>query len=439
MEKRRRFPKIFVGWWTVISGGIIALWGHGFHTYGFSALFKPISSELGFSRAVTSVAASIGRFEGGFEAPITGWVTDRFGPRWIVIFGVFLISLGLVLMNYIDSLWAFYVVWGVMVGTGVNIGLSLPWDVTIANWFVKKRGVALSTRMVFSGLSGVLVLPLVAWLITVKDWRTTCLIGGVVMALVGLPLAWFFLKPRRPEYYGLLPDGATTEEETTEESQMIERGVAYAAEVEEVEFTVRQALRAPAFWILIITNACHSLAQPAISIHGIPFLTDLGIDEIRAAGMMAMLIFAGIPLRFIGGFTADRIRKNKLRFIMGAAYLLQAGGFAVYLLNQTIPMIYVWFILYGIGQGAGMGLMAPMRARYFGRKAFGSIAGFSRLIMTPLGIVTPIYLGWVYDTTGSYIDAFKLVAILITVSGIIAFFIVPPKPPARIGDIREII
>ena len=102
-------------------------------------------------------------------------------------------------------------------------------------------------------------------------------------------------------------------------------------------------------------------------------------------------------------------------------------------------MIYVWFILYGIGFGVGMGLMFPMRARYFGRKAFGSVSGSSSLLMTPVGVAAPVYLGWVYDTTGSYITAFTLIAVLVGISAVLAFFILPPKPPARIGDVREIV
>jgi OFA family oxalate/formate antiporter-like MFS transporter len=118
LSKRIHSPKIFPGWWTVLAGGIVALWAYSYQAYGISALFKPISSELGFSRAATSVASSIGRFEGGFEAPLTGWITDRYGPRWIVILGVFLISLGLVLMYFINSLWSFYVAWGGARGDG---------------------------------------------------------------------------------------------------------------------------------------------------------------------------------------------------------------------------------------------------------------------------------------------------------------------------------
>ena len=82
--------KIFIGWWLTIGGGILCLWGYGYQAYGFSALFKPISDELGISRAATSVAASIGRFEGGVEGPAIGYVSDRWGPRAVVLFGVFL-------------------------------------------------------------------------------------------------------------------------------------------------------------------------------------------------------------------------------------------------------------------------------------------------------------------------------------------------------------
>ncbi len=162
MINRRRFPRIFSGWWIVVSSGIIQFMVAGYYSYGFAPLFKPIASELGFSRAATSIPASIGRAEGGFEAPLAGWVTDKFGPRWIVLLGVFLAGLSFMVMNYVNSLWAFYLVWGVMLGTGHNISTTVPLDTSISNWFVKKRGLALSIKMVFQGLGGVLVLPLVA-------------------------------------------------------------------------------------------------------------------------------------------------------------------------------------------------------------------------------------------------------------------------------------
>jgi len=422
----------------ILASGIISCWGLGYSLYGFSALFKPIASELGFSRAAASAAVAISRLQGGIEGPLAGGLTDRFGPKWVVFFGVFLFGLGLILMNFINSLWTFYVVWGVIIGTGDNIGLMIPVNKAIGDWFVKKRGLAQGIRWVFRGLSGVLVLPLIAWQIIIQGWRMTCLIGGIVMLLVGLPLAFFYFNRYRPEYYGLLPDGAkVTEEEATDTSRMIDRGVEYAAEVEEVEFTLRQAMRTPTYWTLIVVFGVHSLSSPAILTHSIPFLTDIGIDPLRAASVLAMIAIASIPSRLACGLIIDRVKKQHLRFLLGGIYLLQAVGFAVYLLNPTTAMIYVWFILYGIGMGAGLVLMPLMRARYFGRKALGSIGGFSLMFSIPVIVAAPIYTGWVYDTTGSYISAFTLLAALHAFSVILTGLVAPPKPPAQVTDIRK--
>ncbi|MBW1709949.1 MAG: MFS transporter [Deltaproteobacteria bacterium] len=166
--------KIFFGWWMTIAGGLLCIWGYGYHTYGFSALFKPIADELGFSRTATSVAASITRFEGGLEAPLVGYLSDRYGPRISVFSGIFLVGLGMLLMYWVNSLWSFYLFWSVICATGINISLSMPLDVAITNWFVKKRGTALSVKWVFSGLSGVIGLPIVAWLIIAYGWRMAC-------------------------------------------------------------------------------------------------------------------------------------------------------------------------------------------------------------------------------------------------------------------------
>lgn len=423
-----------------MGGGLLALWGYGYSAYGISVLFKPISQELGFNRAVTSVASSISRFEGGLESPITGWITDRWGARWVIISGTFLIMLALLLMRFVHSLWSFYLIWGFILSVGCNISLSIPLDATISNWFVKKRGKALSIKWVFSGLSGVAVMPLIAWMTATYDWRTACTVGGIVTGVVGLPIAIFLIKSRRPEYYGLLPDGARIAEEVqANRDEMVERGVQYAAEVKEVEFTLRQAMKTRAFWLLLLSQSIPALAGPVMNIHCIPFLTDIGIDPVKAAAIMAMMIFFSLPTRFIGGWIADRISISHTRFVTTTSYFLQGFGVLLFLLHPTLTVVYIWFILFGLGQGLAFTVGSFMRARFFGRKAFGSIQGVSAMLMTPIGVVAPVYAGWIYDTTGSYEIAFIQLAALLGVSVILSVFLLPPRPPEKLGDVRHII
>ena len=420
---------VFPGWWLILTGGMLAFWGFGYHAYGFSALFKPIAAELGLSRTATSIPASIGRLEGGIIAPLAGRLSDKLGPRWLIFAGVLILGAGLCLMTLVQSFPAFILVWGVMLAIGLDLALAVPLQVAIGNWFIRKRGLANGIQWTFSGLSGVLVLPLIAWLITVVDWRTTCFIGGIVMLAIGTPLVWFFVRQQRPEYYGMLPDGASTS--GIDEEDMIAKGLSYAAEVKEFDFTFRQAIRTRAFWMLVIAAACHSLAAPAISLHGVPFLTDFGFDPLQASGILALMVGMSIPARLVGGFLIDRVKKEHMRFVLAGAYLLQALGFALFLFHQTEAMIYAWFVIYGLGMGTGFALMLPLRMRYFGRKSIGSIIGIAQTFALPVGILAPIWAGWIYDTTGSYIFAFTIIAGLLVFAGVLTLFILPPKPPAE--------
>jgi OFA family oxalate/formate antiporter-like MFS transporter len=436
--RRIRFPKIFFGWWTLLATCLITIWGTGHYAVGFSALFKPISAELGLSRAVTSVARSLGQFGGGFEAPAVGWLVDRIGPKTLILCGTALMGLGMVLMTSVNSLWTFYVVWGVIVATGMNVSSQEPVEKAISNWFVRKRGIALSFRWISLVLATILTVPLLSWLIIEVGWRMACVIGGVVMWLGGLPLIWFFVRKERPEYYGLLPDGAAPEEELApDKSQMVAKGVEYAARSQEFEFTVRQAFRTPALWLSICGYIGFHMTIVVIFNHCIPLLTDMGFSPVRAAGVMATAGIINIPFRFGAGYLADRLRKEHLRFPLGGSLLLVAAAFTFFLLRQTAVTVHIFLVFFYIGQGAAMILYSMMRSRYFGRKGLASIQGISQMIMMPFLVASPIYAGWVYDTTGSYLGAFKIFAGLLVVGAVLIFCARPPKPPAEIGDIRK--
>lgn len=408
---------------TLVSG-LLCLWGYAFAAYGFSALFKPISIELGFSRTATSFASSITRFEGGLEAPVVGWLSDKYGPRIIVLSGVFVAGLGLILMNWVNSLLTFYLIWALLFSTGINTSLGMPTDVAITNWFIKKRGTALGLKRFFSGLSGAIGLPVIAWLIVSYGWRTTCVIGGLVLWVVGLPLVWFFIKAHRPEHYGLLPDGDDPESEENENS-----GAKDVNETWDMELTSKQAMKTRSFWLIIIAYMFHGALYPVMNIHCIPFLTDKGIEPIRAAAIMSLYITASIPARFFGGLIVDKVGINGIRFIIAGTFLAQCFGVTIFLFNQqSMFVLYTFFIIYGVAMGAAMPMTPVMRARYFGRQNFGVIAGISNFFNMPAGIIGPVAAGWIFDVTGSYEIAFILFAVLLGVAAVTMSMATPPKP-----------
>ncbi len=415
------------------------MWSAGYYHYGYSALLKPIAASLNLSRAAASVPTAIGRFEGGIESPISGMITDKFGPRKIATIGAFFFGVFLASMYFVNSQWTFYMVWGVLLGTAYNLACTIPVNAAISNWFVRQRGRALGTKIALAGLSGVITVRVVAWLIDTYDWRIACVIGGVVMLCIPMPLLWTFLRRYRPEYYGLLPDGNVSQEENADEEQSINRGVTYASAFEEFEYTLRQAIKTPSFWMLIVSHASHNLAVPVMNVHAIPLLTDMGLSTSRAAFIVSILAMTSIPFRFIGGTLADRISKGRLRFLLAGAYALQAISFGIFIKIGTVTSVYYWFAIYGIGMGIAFAANPLIRARYFGRKAFGSIHGLAQALMTPFGIVAPIYAGWCYDRYGDYSLALNIGVIILAVSVVLSLLIFPPKPPKRITHIRDIL
>jgi cyanate permease len=251
-----------------------------------------------------------------------------------------------------------------------------------------------------------------------------------VLWVVGLPLVWFFIRSRRPEHYGLLPDGATSPEEDA--SDAFEAGKAYAADLGEVEFTAKQAMRTAPFWLMIVAYMFHGALYPVMNIHCIPFLTDRGMDLTVAAATMSVYITASIPARFLGGALIDRMRIQHMRYALAGSFALQTVGVTLFLFNQeSMAVLYTFFVLYGIGMGAVMPMTPVLRARYFGRKSFGTIAGWSRALTIPVGVIGPVLAGWIYDTTGSYEIAFQLFAVTLAMSAVIMLFVAPPNPPQR--------
>jgi len=431
---------IYFGWFTVVASGIMNGWGWGAWGYGFGAYFKPLIDEFGWSRAQISAAYSLNRLEGGLEGPFGGYFTDKYGPRIVNFVGFLMAGAGLCLMYYVNSLWTFLFLWGFVVSLGFNLGMTGPLETAIANWFVKKRGLATSVNRFMLAIIASQIPPVMTMILLQFGWRHAFLIAGLITWAVGLPLTWFFVRPHRPEYYGLLPDGAAVDETVDPEGEsgsLVEKGQQLIAdEMGEVEFTLREAMRTRTFWVQTASSLLGSLVWPAVTVHQIPHLIDMGVDPVAAAAALGSMVFISAPARLVGGILSDRITLFRLKYIRMAARVLNTIGI-FFLMNATnLTTVYLFSIMYGLGLGLQAGSGTPIRGRFFGRKAFSTIQGVGAMINLPVNIIAPIYIGWVYDVTGSYSTVFTQALALLIVSVVVLFFYDPPKKrPDVVSDV----
>jgi nitrate/nitrite transporter NarK len=149
------------------------------------------------------------------------------------------------------------------------------------------------------------------------------------------------------------------------------------------------------------------------------------------------MVLVSAPGRLVGGVLSDRISSKQMKYLFVAVNTAQVLELLIFMNARNLTMIYVFVISYGLSMGVRYVLYPLIRGRFFGRKAFASAQGISSLMTLPASIVSPIYAGWMYDTTGSYSVVLIQGFVLLAIGSVVLLFLDPPKPPDRITDVTE--
>ncbi|MBM2825129.1 MAG: hypothetical protein HW402_793 [Dehalococcoidales bacterium] len=399
-------PGIFYGWWIVLAATVSNVLSGGFSLYGFGLFVMPLVNEFGWSRAAISAAMSFSSIEGGLLSPIAGFLIDKFGPRKMMFFGITLMGIGFILLGRVDSLLVFYLVF-LFKAAGSSVGSFRACLVAITNWFIKKRGTALGIAQ--SGLSvGGTLVPLLALLMIQYGWRPTAALLGLIMLIVGLPLA--LVVRHRPEQYGYLPDGEIKETSPVGKQPKVamaghsaSSGSAKKEETREVNFTPRQALRTRVFWLLAAIFGLRLTVTTAVVIHQIPFLIDIGATPQLAATMLGGIAMLSVVGKIGFGRLADIMEK---RYVSVITLAMMTLGLFILASARTWWQVIPFIIIYAPAYGGAATLMNAIRGEYFGRQHFGTIMGLMDLVQIFGTVLGPVFAGWVFDVTGSYRIAF---------------------------------
>jgi len=419
-----RLP-LFYGWVLVSVAFVTMAVGVNART-AFSLLFPAIIDEFGWDRGMTAGAFSFGFLVSALVTPCIGWAMDLRGPKLVIELGVVAMGVGLVLAVLVREPWQLYLSLGALVGGGVNCLAYTGQSLYLTNWFVRRRGLALSIAFSGVGIGSITVLPWVASLIADIGWRAACLRLGILVLVLLAPLN--LLLKRRPEDLGLKPDGGASGSAIVERTgNVVDR--AWAA----IDWTLWRALRTARFWWLAAGYFCGLFTWYAVQVHQTKYLIEVGFAPSQAALALGLVSLVAIPGQIAFGYLSDRIGREWVWTIGNMGFVLSCLSLILLGEMPTATLLYAMVLAQGTLGYSMTSVMGAIPAEIFEGRHFGRIFGTAMVAAILGGAAGPWLAGALYDATGSYLPAFWIAAGCSTVSALAIWLAAPRKVRAVAG------
>jgi MFS family permease len=398
-----RFP-FYYGWIVLAALCCVGFARQGAAVATLSIFVEPLTREFGWSRTALSGAVSLGGVLAALLSPAIGPLLDRRGSRLVLCTAVLVNGGALMLLSLTPSLVVFYVLFCI-----ARMNWAGPFDLgiygAVNNWFVERRAQA-AALAVLAQMAGLVTLPLVVQhAIEHGGWRGGWVALGVLTLLIGFVPVWLFVA-RRPEDVGLMPDGFSSTKESKE-----------GKTVPEPAFSRAQAVRTPAFWLLLAYTVLVYPAQAGVSLHQASHLVERGIDGGTAATIVSVFSFMSGVGTLASGFLA---RRMPLRFVLALIAGLVCAGALLMTRIATPGDGFLAGGLFGLGLGGVLTLLPVAWADYFGRANFGAIRGVALSAQVLAQAAGPLLAGILHDLTGDYRAALYCFATLALLSAAVA-------------------
>ena len=405
--------RVFYGWYLVSAAGGLQLLAGLLWMQSYGAYVVLLREEFGWSAALVAGAFAMTRIESGILGPLQGWLTDRYGPRVILGIGTVIFGVGFMLFSQVESLLAFYLTFA-LIALGSSLGGFATVMVAIVNWFNRHRAKAVAVSQIGFSLGGLCV-PLVILSLEAFGWRATAFYSGVIVIVVGLPLT--MLVRHRPGDYGDVMDGGGVPD-GADGRPLLATGP---------DFTARQAMGTAAFWLVSVGHASALLTVSSVMVHLVPHLTaGLNYSLANAGLVVSLMTVFQMAGQIGGGFLGDRFNK---RLICVICMLSHMAALLLLAHADSWWMVVMFAVLHGLAWGVRGPQMVALRADYFGVSSFGTIMGFSSLIVMLGMSIGPIFAGYLYDIQGSYTLAFTVMGLSAMAGSLCFVLAVSPVHP----------
>jgi MFS family permease len=418
--RKKRIPHIYYGWMIVFVGLVSMAFWFGIRTT-FSVFYVALLERFPWSRGESAGVQSMALITYTLLAPLVGGLIDRFGPRRVIIPGILTLATGLVLCAKIDTLFQFYLLYGVIVSAGTTCIGIVSYSAVLAHWFDAKRGLASGIAVSGMGLGTFVLVPLSQYFISLWGWRVTFIVLGALSLAALLPLNALFLR-HKPQELGFHPDGLNLEDGQGLQSS----GITQSPEAKK-DRGLREIIKTGPFWALFVFPSLAVAGVYVVLVHNVRFLVDQGMDPMRAALIFAITGVVSSVFRIFWGWLSDRIGRETtytlgmLSICMGVASLLLMD------VTGSAGFVYTFAAFFGIGWGVTAPMFMSAAADLFKGRVFGLIYGIIEGAIGIGGAFGSWVAGAIFDRTQSYQWAFFLALVVFALSGVFMWMAAPRK------------
>ncbi len=397
--------------WLVVAAGFLMVFILYGTYYCFGVFLKPMLAELGWTRTMISGALSLYMLVHGGCSMVMGSLSDRYGARLIAAISALIVAMGYGLVSMTTMPWHMYVGFGILVGIGMGAAYVTPVSM-VTKWFSKKRGLALGIVAAGVGAGQMTLPPIIKYMITLFGWRPSFVILGVMVSLIGIPVALLLKSPTGRGY------GIPRVESEKPEAE------AHQRESSHYDWTVREVLRASGFWLLFLIFSSLAFGVAIMTTHLVAHLEDTGIDSVPAALVLSLIGGSGIIGRIFIGEAGDRVGNRQM---LTACMILQALLMFFLIKAEHMWVFYLISVLYGLSYGGALPVIISLSSESYGVAFAGAILGILFFGATIGGAIGAFSAGYIFDVTGSYAFAFFAGGTVITSGVILSFLLRPPE------------
>jgi len=403
--------RVFHGWWVLAACAFGLAFGYSNAAYlSFGLFVLPLSEAFGWGRGDISVGSTIMSLSVAALAPVAGMLIDRHGPRRVLLPSVVLFAVVLASMYFLTPhIWHFYAMC-VLIALSAVCTAPATYARVIVSWFDRRRGLALGLALTGIGIGATVVPPLVQRVMTEWGWRSAY-VALAMCVLATLPVLALMVRDE-PRELGLAPDG----------DPVPSAGSAPAAVI---GLTAHEAVRTPAFWLMVFSFMVFGAYTLGTVVHLVPLLVDRGLERSTAALAASSLGFALIGGRLVAGYLLDRFFAP---YVVVGVMLAPVIAMAMLAAGASgTPAVFGGAILLGVGLGAELDFMSYLLSRYFGLRSYAQLYGYMYGLFALGSALGPLFMGYVYQSQGTYGPALWTLCILTAVA-LVPFLLLGPYP-----------